>query len=252
MSSTPKVQRRILAAFDFDHTLVELNTDAEVQRLSPGGKLPEEPFKNLRQSLNWQEYMQKVFDHLHQNKVSSQAIKTFIRSLAFTFGCGEMLKSLKEDLNADIIIISDSNTIFIEELLQESGYCKYVDKVFTHPAYACPDTDRLVISQLNPGVVCPKRPGHMCKGSILTKYIDDQGGYDLVAYTGDGTNDFCPMTNLRAQDHAFVRQGFSLEKTLSKPENREELKCKVTQWSDLSGFVSNLRQTMDENLKNTE
>ena len=27
------------------------------------------PFKNLRQSLNWQEYMQKVFDHLHQNKV---------------------------------------------------------------------------------------------------------------------------------------------------------------------------------------
>ena len=49
MSSTPKVQRRILAAVDFDHTLVELNTDAEVQKLSPGGKLPEEPFKNLRQ-----------------------------------------------------------------------------------------------------------------------------------------------------------------------------------------------------------
>ena len=69
MASPPEVKRRILAAFDFDHTLVELNTDAEVQRLSPGGKLPEEPFKNLRQSLNWQEYMQKVFDHLHQNKV---------------------------------------------------------------------------------------------------------------------------------------------------------------------------------------
>ena len=82
-------------------------------------------------------------------------------------------------------------------VFQESGYCKYVDKVFTHPAYACPDTDRLVISQLNPGVVCPKRPGHMCKGSILTKYIDDQGGYDLVAYTGDGTNDFCPMTSVK-------------------------------------------------------
>ena len=60
------------------------------------------------------------------------------------------------------------------------------------------------------------------------------------------------LTDLRAQDHAFVRQGFSLEKTLSKPENREELKCKVTQWSDLSGFVSNLRQTMDDNLKNTQ
>ena len=79
---------------------------------------------------------------------------------------------------------------------QQSGYCKYVDKVFTHPAHACPDTDRLVISQLNPGVVCPKRPGHMCKGSILAKYIDDQGGYDLVAYAGDGTNDFCPMTSV--------------------------------------------------------
>ena len=71
MTSSPplKVKRRILAAFDFDHTLIELNTDAEVQKLSPRGKLPEEPFKALRQSLNWQEYMQKVFDHLHQNKV---------------------------------------------------------------------------------------------------------------------------------------------------------------------------------------
>ena len=64
----PTTTKRVLAAFDFDHTLIELNTDAEVQKLSPGGKLPEE-IKALSYDLNWQEFMQKVFDHLNQNKV---------------------------------------------------------------------------------------------------------------------------------------------------------------------------------------
>ena len=39
-----------------------------------------------------------------------------------------------EELSAEIIIISDSNSIFISELLEAADLTKYVKKVFTNPA----------------------------------------------------------------------------------------------------------------------
>ena len=62
-------KKHVLAVFDFDHTLINLNTDGEVQKLSPGGRLPEERFGTLQETLNWQEFMQQVFNHLHENLV---------------------------------------------------------------------------------------------------------------------------------------------------------------------------------------
>ena len=61
--------------------------------------------------------------------MSSDQIRQFIRTLEFTSGAAEMLRGLKEDLGSDVIIISDSNTMFIDELLDASGLSKYVDKV---------------------------------------------------------------------------------------------------------------------------
>ena len=62
-------RKRILAVFDFDHTLIDLNTDVEVQKLSPGGKLPPE-VKELRDKMGWTEFMQQVFIHLDKSKVT--------------------------------------------------------------------------------------------------------------------------------------------------------------------------------------
>ena len=61
--------------------------------------------------------------------MSSEEIRQFIRTLEFTSGAAEMLRALKEDMDADVIIISDSNTLFIDELLDASGLAKYIDKV---------------------------------------------------------------------------------------------------------------------------
>ena len=72
------VKKHVLAVFDFDHTLINLNTDAEVQKLSPGGRLPEDRFEALQETLNWQEFMQQVFNHLHENLVCrAQYIKNY-------------------------------------------------------------------------------------------------------------------------------------------------------------------------------
>jgi len=227
---------RILAVFDFDHTLIDLNTDVEVQKLSPGGKLPPE-VKELRDKMGWTEFMQQVFIHLNKSRVSSEAIKKHMRQLEFTEGVADMLKVLKDELQAEIIIISDSNTLFISELLDEADLSGYVKEVFTHPAHF-DDKGCLQITRLNPEVVCPEGKGRMCKGHILQEYLErrqreeDGIGFDVVAYIGDGLNDFHPVTQLRETDFAFVRQGFALEKHLRKT-NCERTKCSVIYWNDI-------------------
>lgn len=55
-----------LVVFDFDHTLLDCNTDVEIQKLSPGGKLPD-ALKGRMNEIEWTDFMQEVFDHLHAN-----------------------------------------------------------------------------------------------------------------------------------------------------------------------------------------
>ena len=46
----------------------------------------------------------------------------------------KMMVSLHND-SSEIIIISDSNSVFISELLDEANLTKYISKVFTNPAF---------------------------------------------------------------------------------------------------------------------
>ena len=44
------------------------------------------------------------------------------------------MMNVLEQHSAEIIIISDSNSIFISELLEASNLSRYVKKIFTNPA----------------------------------------------------------------------------------------------------------------------
>ena len=45
-----------------------------------------------------------------------------------------MLDKLEKNHSAEIIIISDSNSIFIHELLEAANLTKYIKQTFTNPA----------------------------------------------------------------------------------------------------------------------
>ena len=55
-----------------------------------------------------------------------------------------MMQTLEEH-SAEIIIISDSNSIFISELLEAANLTKYIKKVFTNPASFDEVTRKLLI-----------------------------------------------------------------------------------------------------------
>ena len=50
----------------------------------------------------------------------------------------------------------------------------------------------------------------------------------IFIYLGDGSNDFCPILKLSPEDLAFVRQGYALEKTITKMKEKENLEVKAS------------------------
>ena len=71
--------------------------------------------------------------------------------------------------------------------------------------------------------------------------------YDLMAYVGDGENDFCPILRLRrfrylrfdwmhlidicSGDIAFVRRGRGLQRRIEREGPQRGLKCQVKYWA---------------------
>lgn len=56
--------KKLLFAVDFDHTLIDENSDIYVKRLAENGELPES-IEALYSSTGWTEYMGVIFEHLH-------------------------------------------------------------------------------------------------------------------------------------------------------------------------------------------
>jgi len=74
---------------------------------------------------------------------------------------------------------------------------------------------------------------NMCKGHILDEHCQKSNvKYDVVAYVGDGGNDFCPTLRLRATDLVFPRRCFSLEKRIAG--GHDQVAARVTCWD--TGF----------------
>jgi len=124
-----------LLVFDFDHTITDLNTDVEVQKLAPGGEIPSSSeMRGLYSDKGWTEFMGAVFSLLHENQVSQAEILSLMAGLKFTPHMDNLLELSVKELGATIIIISDSNTVFINHILEVNNLDKLVDKVFTNPA----------------------------------------------------------------------------------------------------------------------
>jgi len=73
-----------LFAFDFDHTIVDKNSDVDILTISPN-PLPED-IKKLYNGTNWTHYMDKIFEYLRSQGVGLKEITKQIRSLAPTNG----------------------------------------------------------------------------------------------------------------------------------------------------------------------
>lgn len=206
-----------LAVFDFDHTIIDGNSDVEITKLLNKKHIPKE-IKELHKSDGWTAFMQAIFELLHRQGIKEKAIKTLISSLPAVPGMPELIKVLNENFNTDIIIISDSNSYFINSWIDANNLESNILKVFTNPANF--ENDLLHIKMYHLQDSCKLSTKNLCKGQIMEEFIDEQAEngllYDQILYFGDGINDFCPILRLKKNDLACVRKNFKCADLVKK------------------------------------
>ncbi|XP_005104823.1 pyridoxal phosphate phosphatase PHOSPHO2 [Aplysia californica] len=242
------VAQKVLMVFDFDHTLVDENSDLYVRKLAPNGELPEE-ISSLYQDDGWTNYMGEIFKYLHRNGSTPENILNCMSEISLTEGIQELLHFTRKSTSFEHIIISDSNSVFIDHILKKNQLSSLF-RTFTNPA-RFEDNGCLIIEQYHTQDWCPLSTVNLCKGHILNEFISErqQHGvtYHHVIYVGDGFNDLCPGLALRPQDFLMPRVGFKLHKVIekmaekNKPVPRSKLEASVVPWSSGLDILQHLR-----------
>lgn len=199
-----------LAVFDFDQTFVKEDTDSWAMKVRPEVQL-----KQIEPSACWAEYMQYVFEQVHQaGCTKEEMVEHMVRLVPFP-GLGDALEAITRS-GAMAIIVSDSNSVFIDAILQKQALRHYFSAIITNPAH-CDERGQLQIQRCH-AHSCPRCLPHapnMCKGTLLKEYISANGPFSHVVYSGDGEGDACPSLALGSQDVVFARRGFRLAEALS-------------------------------------
>ncbi|KAG5900591.1 hypothetical protein JTB14_017449 [Gonioctena quinquepunctata] len=215
-------------------------------------KIPKE-IKELHRSDGWIAFMQGVFETLFKHDIKEQNITKLIQSLPEVDGMGELIKELFQNLNHDVIIISDSNAFFINTWLEANDLKKYIAGVFTNPAHF--ENGLLKIQKYHHQDSCKLSTKNLCKGQIMEEFIIEQNKngvtYGKIVYCGDGLNDFCPILRLTADDLACVRQNYKCEDILKKSKEgayKDEsgvmrvVKADVCIWKDGFDIIDHIKK----------
>lgn len=231
---------KFLIAFDFDHTIVDSNSDIVAKDLLPKHALTDR-LEAMRTVNGWTDYMQQVFHLLNEFGIDDKAITVSIVSIEPAPGILKLFDYLKSK-DCEIIIISDSNTYFIDEWLKYWDLKDSVTTIYSNPA--CFKSGMLHIEKYHVQDWCTLSSVNLCKGHILEEHIEckrsENVEFDFVAYVGDGKNDVCPSLRLSSKDIVFARKGMKLEAVLSDGDVR--FKARVVSWDDASVIADVLQQ----------
>lgn len=240
---------QFLVAFDFDHTICDDNSDIVARKLISSDKIPD-TVKRMYQPDNWNAYMGTIFQLLNANFIDVKTIKDAINRIPSVNGIDDLLSEL-HSRNCEIIIISDSNSLFIDWWLKHKGLSHTVKEIFTNPATI--KEDMLKIEMYHEQDHCKLSSKNLCKGQILDDYISKRSlegiKFKRIIYIGDGKNDFCPILRLSEKDVACPRIGYTLVNILKKTneDKSQQVKAKVIPWETGNDILENLK-----NLNNIE
>lgn len=246
--------KKRLAAFDFDHTIVNKNTDLVARDLIQVDKIPAE-VSNLYKQSGWIPYMQAIFNILYSNAISKDQILNAIAEIPEVPGILKAIDQLCQ-MNFHVIIISDSNSVFIEKWCNENGLIQNITETFTNKAQFN-TSGKLEIVPFHHQTDCQLSSENLCKGKVLEDFIDMQKHkdiyYDTVFYIGDGQNDVCPALRLKLGDYACARIGYKMEKDLDlrriSKTSKLKLNAEIIRWSDGNDLITQINSILEQNHK---
>ena len=231
----------LLVVFDFDHTIIDANSDIHVYQLFPTAEERLIAEKKVSQLQSWTDRMQEIFRDLHTHHVQPDDYRRNMQEIPLTPGFAQLISYLHSLPNTDLIVASDSNLVFIDTILKHHHLDHAFKDIFTNPAYFSAENQCLIIEPYGQQT-CPTCPANMCKREIVEKYLRSKYTGDVrVVFIGDGHNDICPAKALKANDLACARSGYRMAKEL-KNIGKETFAAELFEWTDGKQIEDYLRE----------
>lgn len=229
--------------FDFDHTMIECNSDPWV--INKLGAT-ETMNKLLKAHVPWTSVMDETMGELHLQGKSLSDIENSLKSIPLR---PEMIGAIKSahSMGCELRVVSDANSIFIRTVLEHYDLLQYFTEIHTNPARV-DETGRLRISPFHSDTSgphgCGRCPPNMCKGLIVEniKRGFPPGNKKRIIYLGDGRGDFCPSLKLEIVDHILAREGYPLLYFLR--QYFDHVKARVHGWKDAKDVEECLGQLL--------
>ncbi|CAI9114288.1 OLC1v1014973C1 [Oldenlandia corymbosa var. corymbosa] len=220
----------IVVVFDFDKTIIELDSDNWVVDELGFTEL----FNQLLPSMPWNSLMDKMMGEIHAHGKTIEDIEEVLKRAPIHPRIVPAIKSAHA-LGCDLRIVSDANVFFIETILNHLGIRECFSEINTNPGYV-DDNGRLRILPYHDFHTsshgCHRCPPNMCKGLIIERIQASlaKEGKKKIIYLGDGVGDFCPSLKLKEEDHMMPRKNFPVWDLIC--ENRVLLKAEIHEWID--------------------
>ncbi|CAI2181917.1 15886_t:CDS:2 [Funneliformis geosporum] len=154
-----------LVVFDFDWSMIDNNSDPWV--LEQLSKELAKKIDELKRKVQWTDLMHMLLEELHQQGFSRQQIEDALAKIPFSPDMIEALKTIKRG-KGEIIILSDSNTEYIDIILKAYGVRDLISIIISNPA-SWDENGRLHVKRLIP----PEDPPHGCENKCAENICKD-------------------------------------------------------------------------------
>ena len=113
-----QAMKRVLVAFDLDHTLIDKNSDTYVLRLLPDGRELPTSIKKLYSRSGWNDYMREVFRYLHSCNVTKEQLLSCVAEIPLVEGMRELLEymNMSTVMAVQIMAKNDSSLHDVEKI----------------------------------------------------------------------------------------------------------------------------------------
>ncbi|CAF0909818.1 unnamed protein product [Didymodactylos carnosus] len=250
--------KKILCVCDFDHTIVDQNTDIVVTKFIPEGEKQSIVFDKKPQC--WTYHMEQLFQYFQTIGIKKSDYIRCMQQMQLTEHFKELLLYLSKI--STLIIVSDSNQLFIDTILKHNGLDHVFQDIFTNPASYDENKECLLIQPYGrlDEKSCNTCPINMCKGEIIDNYrktffssTNNQLEQNIVIFIGDGHNDVCAAKSLKKNDLVCARQGYKMAVELKQYmlNNSGFINASYMEWNngkDIQNYLEKfLNKCLEEN-----
>ncbi|XP_002527424.3 inorganic pyrophosphatase 2 [Ricinus communis] len=221
----------ILVVFDFDKTIVDVDSDNWVIDELGFTDL----FNQLLPTMPWNSLMDRMTKELHSQGKTIEDMVEVLKRIPIHPRVIPAIKSAHA-LGCELRIVSDANVFFIETILKHLGLRDYFSEINTNPGFV-DDEGKLRIfpyydfTQSSHG--CSLCQPNMCKGHIIERIQASMSKEDKskkIIYLGDGAGDYCPSLKLTEADYLMPRKNFPVWDLICS--NPMVIKAEIHEWTD--------------------